>query len=293
MNWDVLRKMERDIKIHVVKNSSDFKRAGRYLKRADVIIDAMLGTGLKGPLREPFASVVQLVNGSTAPVVSVDAPTGLNPSTGEVHGVAVKATYTVTFHRMKKGFLEAGEYTGEVIIADIGIPWAAEVAAIGDWRHSQWRTSLIPGRVRRLVSACLLGVNCRYNGQNNLNEKVVGLVSKEVLVPVCPEQLGGLGTPREPMGIIEGGGLEVLDGKAKVINRNNEDVTKNLVRGAEETLKIAKSSGAREAIFKARSPSCGCGKIYDGTSPRLVKGDGVTTALLKRKGIRVITEEDL
>jgi NAD(P)H-hydrate epimerase len=293
LNWDVLRKMERDIKIYVVENSSDLKEAGRYLKRADVIIDAMLGTGLKGPLREPFASVVQLVNESTVPVVSVDTPTGLNQSTGEVHGDAVKATYTVTFHRMKKGFLRAGKYTGEVTVADIGIPWVAEVAAIGERRHSQWRTNSTPGRVRRLVSACLLGVNCRYDGQNNLNEKVVGLASKEVLVPVCPEQLGGLGTPREPMGIIEGGGSEVLDGKAKVINRNNEDVTVNLVRGAKETLKIVKSSGAREAIFKARSPSCGCGKIHDGTSPRLVEGDGVTTALLKRKGIRVITEEDL
>lgn len=150
------------------------------------------------------------------------------------------------------------------------------------------------GQVTKLVSACLLGINCRYDGQNNLNEKVMRLAAKEVLIPVCPEQLGGLETPREPMGITGGGGSEVLDGKARVtINRIGRDVTENLVRGAEETLKIAKSSGVREAIFKARSPSCGCGKIHDGTSPRLVEGDGVTAALLKRNGIRVITEDDL
>jgi len=146
----------------------------------------------------------------------------------------------------------------------------------------------------KLVSACLLGVNCKHDGQNNLNEKVTRLAAKEVLIPVCPEQLGGLGTPREPMRIIGGGGSEVLDGKARVMNDSGKDVTENLARGAEEVLKFAKSLGVEEAILKARSPSCGCGKIHSGTFPdRLVEGDGVTTALLKRSGIRVITEDDL
>jgi len=123
--------MRRNIKIHVVRSLSDLENAGRYLKHRDMIIDAMLGTGLKGPLREPFSSVVRLINESGTPVVSVDAPTGLNPSTGEVYGVAVKATYTVTFHKVKRGFLKAKKYTGEVIVADIGIPKEIEVAVIG------------------------------------------------------------------------------------------------------------------------------------------------------------------
>lgn len=293
LNWDLIQGMKRNVKIHVVKIPSDLEGARRYLKRTKVIIDAMLGTGLRGQLREPFASVVRSINESGVPVISVDAPTGLNPSTGEVHGLAVKATYTVTFHRMKRGFLKAKGYTGEVIIADIGIPKEIETAAIDKRRSSRRRTGGTSRHAMKLVSACLLGVNCRYDGQNNLNEKVMRLATKEVLIPVCPEQLGGLETPREPMGITGGGGSEVLDGKARVVNRIDRDVTENLVRGAEETLKIAKSSGVREAIFKARSPSCGCGKIHNGTSPRLMEGDGVTAALLKMNGIRVITEDDL
>ena len=293
LNWNVIRRMERSINIYVVRSPSNLKKTRRYLKRADVFIDAMLGTGLRGPLREPFSSVVRLINESGVPVVSVDAPTGLNPFTGEVLGFAVKAAYTVTFHKMKKGFSKAKEYTGEIIVADIGIPREVEDAITGKYRSSWRRTSGALGQATRLVSACLLGINCRYNGQNNLDEKVMRLAAKEVLIPVCPEQLGGLGTPREPMGIIGGGGSEVLDGKSRVMNESDRDVTENLARGAEEVLKIARSLGVKEAILKARSPSCGCEKIHDGTSSRLVKGDGVTAALLKRNDIRVVTEEDL
>ncbi len=136
----------------------------------------------------------------------------------------------------------------------------------------------------KLCSACLLGVNCRYDGRNALNKKVVELLEKETLIPVCPEQLGGLSTPREPAEIV---------GK-RVITRSGRDVTENFMRGARETLKIAKLFGVKEAVLKQGSPSCGCGRIYDGTfSGRTVKGDGVTTALLKRHGIKVVTEEDL
>lgn len=130
LNWNVIRRMERSIKVYVVRNPSDLKKAKRYINGADVFLDAMLGTGLRGPLREPFPSIVRLINESGVPVVSVDAPTGLNPSTGEVQEFAVKATYTVTFHKMKKGFSRAKEYTGEVIVADIGIPREIEAAAI-------------------------------------------------------------------------------------------------------------------------------------------------------------------
>jgi len=136
----------------------------------------------------------------------------------------------------------------------------------------------------KLCSACLLGVRCRYNGEDARNEKVIMLLKTETLIPVCPEQLGGLPTPREPAEIREG----------RVITKSGKDVTENFKRGAEEVLKIAKMFGIKEAVLKQGSPSCGCGRIYDGTfSGKIVEGDGVTVALLKRHGIKVITEEDL
>ncbi|MEM1565725.1 MAG: DUF523 domain-containing protein [Candidatus Bathyarchaeia archaeon] len=136
----------------------------------------------------------------------------------------------------------------------------------------------------KLCSACLLGVKCRYDGQDSLNEKVVELLKTEILIPVCPEQLGGLPTPREPAEIVGN----------RVITKSGEDVTNKFLRGAMETLRIAKLFGVKEAILKQGSPSCGCGKIYDGTfSGKTIRGDGITTALLKKHGIKVITEEDL
>ncbi len=145
-----------------------------------------------------------------------------------------------------------------------------------------------------LVSACLLGINCRFDGRNCFDERVARLVSRFVMIPVCPEQLGGLGTPREPMKIVRGTGSDVLNGKARVVNESGIDVTEKMLKGAEETLKIAKLFGAKRAVFKARSPSCGCGEIRDAASPeRLIRGDGVTTALLKKNGIVVITEEEI
>ncbi len=136
----------------------------------------------------------------------------------------------------------------------------------------------------KLCSACLLGMKCRYDGKSKINEKVLELVKKEVLIPVCPEQLGGLPTPRES---------RERRGK-KVITISGRDETENHKRGAEEVLKLAKIFGIKEAIFKQKSPSCGCGQIYDGTfSGKIIKGDGVTTELLKKNGIKVITEEDL
>ncbi len=136
----------------------------------------------------------------------------------------------------------------------------------------------------KICSACLLGINCRYNGEGKLNEKVINLTKKEALIPVCPEQLGGLETPRIP--------AESKDGQ--IINENGIDVSKNFQQGAEEVFKIAKLYNITEAILKQCSPSCGCGQIYDGTfSGTIIKGDGVTTKLLKENGIKVKTEEDL
>jgi uncharacterized protein YbbK (DUF523 family) len=136
----------------------------------------------------------------------------------------------------------------------------------------------------KLCSACLLGIKCRYDGQSKLNEKVIKLSKKEILIPVCPEQLGGLSTPRE---------ASEQRGR-KVVTKSGKDVTKNFKEGAKQVLKLAKLFGIKEAILKQRSPSCGCGQIYDGTfSGKIIRGNGITAALLKRNGIRVVSEEDL
>ena len=136
----------------------------------------------------------------------------------------------------------------------------------------------------KIVSACLLGINCKYNGKNNANKKILKLTEKETLIPVCPEQLGGLPTPRIP--------AEIRDGRA--INREGDDVTEYLEKGAREVLGIARIYGIEEAILKQRSPSCGCGQIYDGSfSSTVIKGNGITAGLLKENGIKVISEEDL
>jgi len=147
----------------------------------------------------------------------------------------------------------------------------------------------------KLISACLLGVKCTWSSDDKYkNDRAIELSRVETLIPVCPEQLGGLATPRAPQEIQGGTGEDVLDGKCKVLNKNRENVTKEFIRGAEETLKIIRQLNIKEFIGKSKSPSCGCGQIYDGTfSGRLIKGDGVTTALLRRNGIRIIAEEDL
>jgi len=147
----------------------------------------------------------------------------------------------------------------------------------------------------KLISACLLGIKCAWDGQDIYkSDKAIEFLNSETLIPVCPEQLGGLKTPRAPQEIQGGSGEDVLHGKCKVLNIDGEDVTRVFITGAEQTLKIVKLFHIEEFIGKSRSPSCGCGQIYDGTFSRaLIDGDGVTTALLKRNGIRVITEEDL
>jgi len=146
----------------------------------------------------------------------------------------------------------------------------------------------------KLCSACLLGIKCRYDGKSKLNKKVVGLSKKEILIPVCPEQLGGLPTPRSLQEIQGCSGDKVLDGKGRVKNKDGKDITEQFIRGAHEILRIVKIFGIKEFIAKQKSPACGCGRIYDGTfSGKLTKGDGVTTTLLKRNKIKVITEEDL
>lgn len=145
-----------------------------------------------------------------------------------------------------------------------------------------------------LVSECLCGVNCKYSGGNNENEKILKLVKEGRAVLVCPEQLGGLSTPRNPSEINGGTAEDVLRGRAKVLSNKGSDVTMNYIKGANETLKIAKIFGCREAILKSNSPSCGCGTVYDGSfTGKLVKGSGVTAQLLLDNGISVKTEKDI
>lgn len=132
-----------------------------------------------------------------------------------------------------------------------------------------------------LVSACLLGVFCRYDGQEKSNPDVIKLMERHTLIPVCPEQAGGMMTPRLPS---ERRGTQV-------VNRDNEDVTAYYEKGAEQALKLARLYHCEYAILKERSPSCGKGHIYDGTfTGTLVPGDGVTAALLTEHGIKVIGE---
>ena len=134
-----------------------------------------------------------------------------------------------------------------------------------------------------VVSACLLGYKCRYDGNTNKNDKVIDLGKDHNLCPVCPEVYGDLGTPRAPSEII----------KDKVINNLGIDVTDNFNNGAKLAYEIVKMRGIKYAILKAKSPSCGCGVIYDGTfTGTLTSGDGITTKLFKENGVKVYTEND-
>jgi len=144
-----------------------------------------------------------------------------------------------------------------------------------------------------LVSACLVGSNCRYNGGTNFDQNVISKLEGKRWIPVCPEQLGGLQTPRTPAEIQDGDGAMALVGEAKVKSKNGVDVTENFIKGAKETLYLAQMLGATEAILKERSPSCGSCKIYDGSFQGKPKqGSGVAAALLKQHGIIVKSEED-
>lgn len=144
-----------------------------------------------------------------------------------------------------------------------------------------------------MLSACLAGINCKYNGGNNLHPGFCSLIEDEEVVLVCPEELGGLGTPRSPSEISGGTGLSVLEGNARVINREGEDLTSKFIKGAEATLALAREKGVDIAILRRRSPSCGCGQVYDGSfTSALRDGDGVSAALLKKNGIKVISDDE-
>ncbi|MFB8239057.1 DUF523 domain-containing protein [Kitasatospora purpeofusca] len=139
-----------------------------------------------------------------------------------------------------------------------------------------------------LVSACLAGVPCRYDGRSKDSPQALGPLAAGRAVVVCPEGAGGLPTPRPPAEIVGGDGADVLDGRARVVDATGADCTEEFIAGARAALAAAEAAGARRALLMARSPSCGCGRIYDGTfTGELRPGDGVTAALLRRAGIAV------
>ena len=135
-----------------------------------------------------------------------------------------------------------------------------------------------------LVGACLLGENCKYSGENNLNERVLEYVKGHEVIPICPEAMGGLSTPRPP--------AEIVDGV--VINIEGVNVDMEYRLGAQRALEIALREGAEAAILQSRSPSCGVREIYNATSSGTrIPGMGVTARLLKEHGIRVLDAGEL
>lgn len=142
-----------------------------------------------------------------------------------------------------------------------------------------------------LVSACLAGFNTRYDGGNALDEHVRALVATGRALPVCPEQLAGLPTPRRPVEFAGGDGAELLEGKSRAVDSEGADYADVLVRGAEEVLRIAKLYGIDEAVLKDGSPSCGVTYVYERGAKR--EGRGVCAELLVRNNIRVRTVDSL
>lgn len=136
----------------------------------------------------------------------------------------------------------------------------------------------------KIVSACLSGVKCRYNGTSSPCKAITELVNSGEAIPICPERLAGLPTPRpctEKLG-------------DRIVAENGEDFTESYVKGAQVVLEIATLVGCREAILKSGSPSCGSKRIYDGTfTGKMRQGDGVLASLLKEHGIEVLTEGEI
>ena len=136
-----------------------------------------------------------------------------------------------------------------------------------------------------IVSACLLGEACRYDGKSKPCEKVIALAEKYELIPVCPEVFGGLSTPRPP---------SEMQADGRFINSSGEDVTENYRTGAKSTLRIALQNGCKLAVLKEKSPSCGVHCRYDGSFTRtLIPESGITASLLRENGMTVVSEDDI
>lgn len=142
------------------------------------------------------------------------------------------------------------------------------------------------------ISACLLGMSCRYDGSSKPLPNLTNLINENrIIIPFCPEIQGGLAIPRLPAEIIDGDGAMVLKGKARVVNEKCEDYTEQFLNGAKAVFHMAKELNPKLIILKSKSPSCGIGEIYDGSFRGILKkGDGVTAALLKQAGFQVCAE---
>lgn len=143
-----------------------------------------------------------------------------------------------------------------------------------------------------VVSSCLAGMKVRYNGTHCLHEVIQRLVEEKKAVTICPELMGGFSTPREPAEIQGGDGDDVLDGRALVIEKSGRDVSDMYIQGAQAALERIRELGASLVVLKEYSPSCGSAMIYNGQfENKRIAGSGVTSALLKREGIEVVSEE--
>ena len=142
-----------------------------------------------------------------------------------------------------------------------------------------------------LISACLLGKNCRYNGEHS---KLTELEEIDVeWIPVCPEESGGLGTPR-PSAEMQGSAEDILNGKGKVLTNKGKNVTQEFIRGADKSLKLGLGAEVKIAVLKSKSPSCGIGKIYDGSFTKTLKtGDGIFAHLCHENDIECISSDNI
>lgn len=137
-----------------------------------------------------------------------------------------------------------------------------------------------------LISACLVGIHCRFDGSKRSPKGNLEKLEGAVIIPVCPEQLGGLATPRKPAEITQGTGFDVLQKKAKVVDSSGTDITAQFLQGAKAVLRIARLNGVEKAYLKEKSPSCGTGSIVH--RGKVNPGPGVTAALLMKEGLEVI-----
>lgn len=142
-----------------------------------------------------------------------------------------------------------------------------------------------------LVSACLLGIRCRHNGWHQENKKIIGLRERHILLPVCPEQLGGLPTPRPTTEFKMGDGIDTIEGSENLVNKQGKNLSREFLRGADETFRICKMFNIKKAVLKDNSPSCGSSFVY--RNGILVSGEGVTSALLRKQGVSVFSELEI
>ncbi len=149
----------------------------------------------------------------------------------------------------------------------------------------QNETSLLQNRFPIMISACLIGVHCRYDGGHSICHDLVDFSPSISFIPFCPEHLGGLPTPRPPARIVRGAGRDVIAGEAKLINSLNQDITEEFRKGAMESLRLARLAGTKIAIMKDKSPSCGLSTPYCEKPTGI--GMGVTAALFRSQGIKI------